>query len=329
MFGAEGHAQRSGGRFVWLCRFAGELRAALAFAGHILHAAPVILQAPEVIEVHVKVVDHPVAVLIIEGLHIIVNVSGDGANLVGRDLVPFAEGFPDAQDLGALFVAVPAGELPHEVVLGAAADLFPVRVGELVEGLENFGGGFLHRHQKFLAHARIFRAHAEFIVGVVGLDVAADIGGDVFQAAGGVVVAARPAVRGIEFAADALGGLVGHRGFAAVVAAELEHRKEPVKLGVDLLHGGGIAAHVGVMELCKALVFALQLVEGFDALKIGFHCGNLLNSLSWSLGMAESYCMHHESVKRAKLNLAGLHSCRSSFLCVLSCCKHHAFCYNK
>ena len=136
-----------------------------------------------------------------------------------------------------------------------------------------------------MAHARIFRAHAEFIAGIIGLDIAANVRGNVFQASGGVVIAARPAVCGVELAADALGGLVGHGGFAAVVAAKLVDWEKAIKLGVDLLHGGGVTAHVGVMELCKALVFALQLVQCLAGFKNVCHGGNLLNLLSWLLGM--------------------------------------------
>ena len=101
---------------------------------------------------------------------------------------------------------------------------------------------------QFLAHGSIRGADAEFVCGILLFDICPDNLSNLFQAAAEIMVAAFPAVGGVELAAGAVCGLVDVLtgfGFLAV----FPDRKERVIFHIDLFHGFQISAVVGVVLL--------------------------------------------------------------------------------
>lgn len=90
--------------------------------GDKLHITGIVLQTAEVVEIHVEIVDHAVAVVIAEGLYIAVHGLGGGFQLVGGAFVPVALSRPDALELGFQLGICPAVQAENVVAGGLADD---------------------------------------------------------------------------------------------------------------------------------------------------------------------------------------------------------------
>ena len=170
-------------------------------------------------------------------------------------------------------------------MLGVAVP-FRVVVGVFGDGLK---GGF---HEGNRDAVVVLAGDAELAIGVVALAVGADDLCDGVHAQTGVVVVARPALLRVEGAAKLDGG------FSALHKAGVHL----VVFGVDGLHGGRVAAPVGVVEHGKFAVGFLQGFEGADVIEVGhggFSLGVLSNFARWTCFSREPGNMFNARVGKA------------------------------
>lgn len=232
------------------------------------------MQTAEVIEIYIEIIDHAVAIAIVKGLHVAVHGFGGGFQLVGGAFVPIALSRPDALELGLKLRVSPANQGEDVVMVHAADQVVLVLLGQFLKVLVDLAGGFLHVHVELLAHGSVGGADAELVGGELLLNELADELGNLFQTAPGFVVASLPAVGGVELAAGALGGF-GGGGLGGAVIGQLEDGEHRVILGVDGLHGLGVAAVVGVVQHGETAEFFFQFAQGGAGGEV-FHVGFLL-----------------------------------------------------